>query len=230
MDSQSVPRCIGIIPDGNRRWAMANNLPKLEGHRAGHKKFKEVVEWAFEAGVNTVFFYAFSSENWRRDEGEVRYLMQLLKWVLGNDLDELHQKNIRLRVIGDVAVLSQELQTLVADAEQRTRDNVRGTVGILLSYGGRGEIVAAVQKALKEGALPESISEDTFKEYFWSRDLPDPDLIIRTSGEQRLSNFLTWQTAYSEFFFPRTYWPDFSKAEFQEILADFAGRERRFGK
>lgn len=230
MEEESVPRCIGIIPDGNRRWAKEKSLLKLEGHRAGYNKFKEVIKWAFEAGVKTVFFYAFSSENWSRESGEVDYLMRLLKWALANDLEELHGENIRIRVVGDREKLPNEFRSLIADAEKKTENNLKGTVAILLSYGGRGEIVAAVKRALAGGADPASISEDNFKKYFWSSDLPDPDLVIRTSGEQRLSNFLTWQTAYSEFFFPRTYWPDFSKAEFDKILSEFAVRERRFGK
>ncbi|MBI3627530.1 MAG: di-trans,poly-cis-decaprenylcistransferase [Candidatus Sungbacteria bacterium] len=221
-----IPTCIGIIPDGNRRWAKANGLSSLEGHHAGYQKFKEVVHWAFERGVSTVIFYAFSTENWRREPKEVKYLMKMLEWVLSSEVDELHTEGIRVRVIGDIRSLSDRLQELVRKTEAKTKDNANGTVAILLSYGGRKEIMEALKKARLDPSLA---AEESFAKLLWTEELPDPDLVLRTSGVKRLSNFLIWQTAYSELFFSDTLWPDFSRPEFEAVLAEFAERERRFG-
>lgn len=230
MEEKTTIQCIAVIPDGNRRWARAKGLSGLEGHRKGYEKAKEVADWAFDKGIKTLLIYAFSTENWHRPPEEVQYLMRMLTWVLEYEVDDWHRRGVRIRVIGDHTVLSQNLQELILKAEEKTKENKRGTIGILLSYGGRAEIIAAAKKAVAAGAVTDDISEENFSRYLWTDQIPDPDIVIRTSGVMRLSNFLTWQTAYSELFFTETLWPDFTKEEFHSILEDYGERERRFGK
>lgn len=226
----TIPICIGIIMDGNRRWAKEKNLSTIEGHKAGYEKFKEVVEWSKEEGVKNLIFYAFSSENWNRTKDEVDYLMNLIKTALVTDsLDTLNKENIRMRFIGERNRFEKEIQDAMREAEKKTAENTSGTVALALSYGGRQEIVTAVNEILKD-YKGGNISEEDFKKYLWTADIPDPDIIIRTGGEKRLSNFLPWQSVYSELFFSDTYWPDFTKEEFQEILMQFSNRDRRKGK
>lgn len=229
-EKEKVPACIGIIPDGNRRWARANGLASLEGHRAGYKKAKEVAEWAFDVGVRHTLFYAFSTENWKRTAEEVSYLMDLLKWVFEHEVNELDNKGVRLRVIGDIAALPPAIQDLAKSAEEKTKPNTRGTLGILLSYGGRKEVLEAAKRIVAAGIAANKISEESFGQSLWTAGIPDPDIVIRTGGEKRLSNFLIWEAAYSELFFSDTLWPAFTKEEFDKILMEYAARERRFGK
>lgn len=230
METDRPVKSIGIILDGNRRWATANNKSKLEGHRAGYEKVKEIADWALDSGVETIYLYAFSTENWKRTPEEVSYLMNLFGWILENEVDLYHKQNIRLKICGERERFSPELQRLMAEAEEKTKDNTRGTVVFLLSYGGRREIIEAARCLLRDGISPESVSEEEFEKRLWTYPLPPPDLIIRTGGEMRLSNFLTWQSAYSEFFFPKSFLPEFSKSEFEQILADYGSRDRRYGK
>ncbi len=214
--------------DGNRRWAKEQSLPSLEGHRAGLAKLKEVAHWGFDAGVKTVFFYAFSTENWNRPPEEVSYLMQLFAKTIQSELKELQAEDIRIRFIGDLSRLAEPLRTEALKLEEETKKAKHGTVVLCLSYGGRGEIVAAVNNLLVQGM--ETVTEESLRKALWSSDLPDPDLIIRTGGEKRLSNFLMYQAAYSELAFIDTKWPALSKEEFGQILAEYASRERRHGK
>src|SRR3989344_1556117 len=230
MSDSNIPVTIGAILDGNRRWAVLRGLPKVEGHRAGYEKLKELCRWAFEAGIANVLVYAFSTENWRREEWEVSYLMKLLQWVLEKEIDEFHREGISVRIIGDRSRFSENTRALMAAAEEKTKANTKGTVGILLSYGGRAEIVAAASEIMRRGVAADSITEELFSECLWTAGIPDPDLVIRTGGEKRLSGFLTWQSVYSELFFTDTLWPDFTEKEFDTILAEFASRERRRGK
>ncbi|OHA00453.1 MAG: di-trans,poly-cis-decaprenylcistransferase [Candidatus Sungbacteria bacterium RIFCSPHIGHO2_02_FULL_49_12] len=230
MAENPIPKTIGAILDGNRRWAAANGVPKLEGHRAGYHRLKEFARWAYAAGVETVLVYAFSTENWQREESEVSYLMQLLRWVLESEINEFHRDGIRVRFIGDHSRFSKELQQLMTKAEAKTQNNTKGTMCVLVSYGGRAEIVAAAKKIIQEGVAVDALDEDAFAAHLWTAGIRDPDLIIRTGGVSRLSNFLPWQGAYSELFFSETLWPDFTKEEFLAILAEYAKRERRFGK
>ncbi len=230
MSNSNIPVTIGAILDGNRRWAAARGLPKVEGHRAGYEKMKEFCRWAFEAGVANVLVYAFSTENWRREESEVSYLIRLLQWVLEKEIDEFHREGVHVRIIGDRGRFSENLRVLMAAAEEKTKANTKGTVGILLSYGGRAEIVAAAKEIVRQGTAADALTEESFGEHLWTAGIPDPDLIIRAGGEERLSNFLTWQSAYSELFFTTTLWPDFTKEEFESILAEYSSRERRFGQ
>ena len=228
MTETKQPTCVGIILDGNRRWAKAQGLPTLIGHQKGYEKVKEVMEWAREAGVSFVVAYAFSTENWNRVPEEVSYLLGLFKKILTEEVEELYKKGFRVRCIGDLTRFSKGLQELIRAAEERTGANDGPTLVLALSYGGRKEILQAAERAVKEGKA--NITEEEFSSYLSTHDIPDPDLIIRTGGEKRLSGFLTWQSVYSELFFVDTYLPDFSKTEFQAILSAFGERERRHGK
>lgn len=227
-EREHIPECVGIIMDGNRRFAKERNLSSIEGHKRGHEKLREVVGWMKEAGIPNLIVYAFSTENWNRAEEEVSYLMELLTKVLTEQIDEFNDEGVRLIFAGDLSRFSKKLQKLMSDAQEKTKENNEHTLILCVSYGGRTEIVHAVNNLLKEGR--ESINEEDFSQALWTKDIPDPDLIIRTSGEKRLSGFLPWQSVYSELFFPKTHWPAFSKDEFLDILKEFTSRERRRGK
>jgi len=228
MNEASGAVCLGVIMDGNRRWARARNLPIFEGHAEGYKKLQEVLRWAHEAGIPDVVAYAFSTENWQRAPDEVGYLMKLLRSVLEDKTGEMVAERVRVRFVGDRSCFGSDVQKLMADMEAATAASYDTTLHILLSYGGRSEIVAATNALLLEGVA--RVTEESFAEKLWSHPLPDPDLIIRTGGEHRLSNFLPWQSVYSELFFIDTFWPDFSREEFDSILAALSARERRHGK
>jgi len=214
--------------DGNRRWARERGLPTFEGHRKGLENTRMITRAVFDAGVETLYYYAFSTENWHRAPEEVSYLMTLFEQAIKNEFAEISKENIRVRFIGDLARLPTKLQQLAKELEEKTAGNTRGTLAIALSYGGRPEIVHAVNALIKGGH--EAVTETDIQNALWTKELPDPDLIIRTSGEKRLSNFLTWQSVYSELFFTNTYWPDFSKEELLKIFEEYSTRERRNGK
>ncbi len=226
--STTAPQCVGIIMDGNRRWAREKGLPTLAGHKAGYDRLKEVVRWAHEKGVGHVIAYAFSTENWKREKEELGYLMDLIRFAVAHEFDELKKENIRVRFIGELARLPEDIQKGMRELEEKTKDGGM-CLALAVSYGGRSEIVSAFKKIAREGKA-DQITEENFGSFLWAGDIPDPDLIIRTSGEQRLSNFLSWQSAYSELFFTKTYWPAFTKEEFYAILEQFSNRERRIGK
>lgn len=228
MNGTSAPVCMGIIMDGNRRWARARNLPVFEGHAEGYKKLQEVLRWAHEAGIPDVVAYAFSTENWQRSSDEVGYLMKLLRSILEEKKEEMIAERVRARFVGDRSRFGSDVQKLMSEMEEATAASYDTTLHILLSYGGRSEIVAATNTLLAEGVT--SVTEESFAEKLWSCPMPDPDLIVRTGGERRLSNFLPWQSVYSELFFVDTFWPDFSREEFDSILTEFNTRERRRGK
>ncbi|MBN1778942.1 MAG: di-trans,poly-cis-decaprenylcistransferase [Candidatus Buchananbacteria bacterium] len=221
---------LGIIMDGNRRWAKNNGLASLVGHRKGYEKMKEVASWCIEAGVKVLTVYAFSTENWNRSEYEVKYLMDLFRLVLKNDLAKLAEQGIRVNVIGQKERLDADIQDLIAQAEIKTKNNQRLIFNLAISYGGRPEIIQAVKKIIDQKIAIEKIDEDLIKKFLWTDGLPDPDLIIRTSGEHRLSNFLTWQSVYSELLFIDKHWPDFSQADLQQAIEVFNNRQRRYGK
>lgn len=229
----SAPQHVAIIMDGNGRWANARGLPRTAGHRAGVERVRETVRTAAEAGVKYLTLFAFSSENWSRPKEEVSDLMGLLRFFIRRDLAELHGENVRVRVIGCRETVQPDIRTLLVDAEERTRDNTGLTLVIAFNYGARNELARAVRSivgAVRSGALdPESIDETTLSSYVDTVGIPDPDLVIRTSGEQRLSNFLLWQAAYSEFVFMPCLWPDFDRKAFHEALAEYHRRDRRFG-
>ncbi len=227
-DDASQATCVGIIMDGNRRWAKENGLPAYEGHSEGYKKLKEVVGWAREARIPHVVIYAFSTENWQRSEEEVGYLMRIFRFILGNEIKKMIDESVRVRFIGDTARFSDDIRNMMAHMETQTAAAYDITLHLAMSYGGRAEIIAAVNGLLEEGTT--SVTENVFAQKLWSHDMPDPDLIIRTGGEKRLSNFLPWQSVYSELFFTDTKWPAFAKEEFDAILVEFSTRERRRGK
>ncbi|MES2931759.1 MAG: polyprenyl diphosphate synthase [Patescibacteria group bacterium] len=224
----STLRSIGIIMDGNRRWAKERGLETLEGHKAGAEKIFEIVRWAHEAEVQEVILYAFSTENWNRAEEEVGYLMRLAGKLFTEQLPRFKESGAKLRFIGDLSRASERIQSMIKKAEEETKDGAKGTLVFAFSYGGRPEILAAINELLKEGK--ESVGEEEFSGTLWSAGLLDPDLILRTGGERRLSNFLPWQSVYSELFFTDTKWPDLSREEFDAVLAEYHERERRHGK
>ena len=221
-------RAVGVIMDGNRRWAKAKGLPSMAGHKEGFERLKSVARWARNLGIEQLTVYAFSTENWNRAKEEVRYLTdELLEHALTTGLEELIEEGGCIRFIGERERFSQRFQDLMSGMEERTRDNEAGMLIIALSYGGRAEILSAVGRLIIEGA---SVSEETLHARMWSAGLQDPDLIIRTGGEERLSNFLTWQSVYSELHFTKTLWPDFSEEEFRTICKSVESRDRRMGK
>ena len=221
---------LAIIMDGNRRWAKNNGLASLVGHRKGYEKMKEVADWCIEAGIKVLTVYAFSTENWNRSEHEVKYLMDLFRLVLKNDLEKLAKQGIRVNVIGQKERLDSDIQDLIAKAENKTKNNQRLIFNLAISYGGRPEIIQVVKKIVDQKIEPEKINEQLVNKLLWTAGLPDPDLIIRTSGEHQLSNFLTWQSAYSELLFIDRYWPDFSQVDLQQAIDVFNNRQRRYGK
>lgn len=227
------PAHVAIIMDGNGRWAKARGLPRVAGHRAGVEALRKTVRAAPQLGISYLTVYAFSSENWSRPKSEVSDLMGLLKLFIRRDLAELHQNGVRVRVIGDKASLQTDIRGLLEEAETLTAGNDALTLVIAFNYGGRDEIVRTAQKlalaALRGEIGIESITTDSFAASLDTAGIPDPELVIRTSGELRLSNFLLWQAAYSELVFLPCYWPDFSRDHLADALRDFAGRERRFG-
>jgi undecaprenyl diphosphate synthase len=228
-----VPRHIAIIMDGNGRWAQARGLPRIAGHRRGADAVRRTVNAAGEFGIPYLTLFGFSSENWKRPHDEVDDLMGLLRHYLRGEIAELHRNGVRLRVIGDLGRLAPDIVTLIANAEELTRGNGGVNLTIALSYGGRAEIVAAVRaiagKAVEGDLAPDAIDETVISRHLFTADIPDPDLLIRTSGEQRISNFLLWQCAYSELVFTKALWPDFGRADLEQAIADFGCRERRYG-
>jgi len=227
------PRHVAIIMDGNGRWAAARGLPRVEGHRRGVEALRRTVRAAGEIGIQYVTIFSFSSENWSRPASEIRDLMGLLRRFIRNDLAELHQSGVRVRVIGERDNLDADVRRLLEEAEELTCANERLTLVVAFNYGARQEIAGAVKRMLEEVAAgkltPADINADTVSRFLDAPDLPDPDLIIRTSGEQRLSNFLLWQAAYSELVFVPTFWPDFDRATLENAIAEYSKRERRFG-
>ena len=225
----ALPAHIGIIMDGNGRWARQRGQRRTEGHRAGIRAIRRVMEAADRAGVHHLTLYAFSTENWSRPRYEVATLMRLFEQTLQEEVDELHQNGVRIRVIGRRERLSARLCRLVEEAEARTRENSRGALNVAINYGGRAEIVDAVRALARAGQDLRQLDEETLAAHLYTAGLPDPDLIIRTAGELRTSNFLIWQAAYAELYVTQTLWPDFGAADLEAALADYAVRVRRFG-
>lgn len=228
------PRHVAIIMDGNNRWAKAQRLKGVAGHKAGVKAVKSVVETCAREGVEVLTLFAFSSENWRRPEDEVSALMRLFLFALEREVKKLHRNNIRLRIIGDRSAFSAVLQEHMARAEELTRHNTRMTLVIAANYGGHWDITQATRKVAAEVAAgrlaPSDITDDLIQQHLSIGDLPMPDLMIRTAGEQRISNFLLWHLAYTEFYFSEVFWPDFHEAEMREALEAYSRRQRRFGQ
>lgn len=229
-DELAIPTHLGLILDGNRRWARDNGMTVAQGHRKGYQNLKTVARAALKYGVRYVSAYVFSTENWQRDKQEVRDIMNILKWVLKHEVKDFNKDNIRLRVIGSKAKLGAALVTAIHDAEKLTEHNTAGTILLCLDYGGQQEIVDAVKRIAALGVDPSTITAELIAENLYAPDVPPVDLVIRTSGEQRLSNFMTWEAAYSELLFNEKNWPEFSEADFADAMTHYNNRQRRFGK
>lgn len=232
MNSQLItgaPEHLGLILDGNRRWAKEHGMPTIEGHRQGYKTLKKICKSALKHGVRYVSAYVFSTENWQRDQKEVKDLMKLFLWICKHEVKDLDREGIRIRVVGHKLRLGHALARAIHEAEERTKDNDRGTLLLCLDYGGQQEIVEATKKIVADGVDPEDIDPELLSKYLYAPDVPPVDLIIRTSGEQRLSNFMLWDAAYSELAFSRAYWPDFTEEDLDRELQNYSKRHRRFG-
>ena len=228
-NTTGIPRHVAIIMDGNGRWAEKRGLARLDGHRAGVKNIRPIIERLGQRGVDFVTLYAFSTENWNRPRNEVDGLFHLLLDVIEHEAKELHKKGVRIRHIGDLEGLSKDVQKKIRKAIELTGRNTGMTLGVAFNYGGRAEILEAVRRLVADGVSPKDISEDSFESYLYTPDFPDVDLVIRTSGEMRTSNFLTWQAAYAEYFFTTVLWPDFDAQELDRALEAYRQRRRRFG-
>jgi undecaprenyl diphosphate synthase len=226
---EQAPQHVAIIMDGNGRWARERGKPRLAGHRAGTENVRQVIERFADYGVSYLTLYAFSTENWERPRYEVRGLMRLLSMFLKRETQNLHENGIKLLHLGDLSPLSDGLQRQVRESIELTKDNDRMTLAIAFNYGGRTEIVEAVRRIVADGVPSEQIDEALFTRYLSTASLPDPDIIIRTAGEMRISNFLLWQGAYSELFFVEDFWPDFDTAHVDDVLVAYGRRRRRFG-
>ncbi len=233
LDMERIPAHIAIIMDGNGRWAKQRKLPRTMGHRAGMKNIKMMVEESSNLGVKYLTLYAFSTENWKRPKDEVRFLMDLVVEFINKEFEELHRNNVKLNSIGDISKLPEKSKAAVEDAMYKTRNNTGLTLNIALNYGGRDEIVKGVKEIAKEvleGKLQiDNIDDKIISDHLYTSGMPDPDIIIRPSGELRLSNYLLWQSAYSEFWFSNINWPDFTKEDLRRAISDFQKRDRRFG-
>ena len=227
---EKIPQHVAMIMDGNGRWALQRGLPRLAGHKAGTENLRRVIRSTVEFGVKYLTIYAFSTENWGRPPEEVKGLMYILEDVIDRELNELHKEGVQLRHIGRLERLAPSLQEKVLDAIDVTKNNDRLILNIAFNYGGRDEIVQAIQRMMKDGVPPEKVTDELVSQYLYTVGVPDPDLIIRTSGELRVSNFLIWQAAYSEWYITPTFWPDFDKDEYRRALEAFSHRDRRYGK
>jgi undecaprenyl diphosphate synthase len=225
--TKNLPQCLGFIMDGNRRWAAEQGYDTVEGHQYGREVFGNVVRWVRDAGVAHAVFFAFSTENWQRSEREVSFLMDLFReWL--SELDRrLEEDGVRVRIIGRRQDFAEDIQVKMNELEQKSEEYTKTTIWVALSYGGRAEILAGVNKAIAAG---EPVDESSFTKLLWSADLPEIDMIVRTSGEQRTSGFMTWHGVYSELYFIDKHWPALEKSDFDAILAEYANRERRRGK
>jgi len=224
---KKIPQHLGIILDGNRRWAKERGLPTFEGHRKGLEKIKEVVKWSQERGIKILTLFVFSTENWNREKKEVDYLMKLAEKIISDNLEKLNKEGVKVRTIGQRERLPKFLQEKINKAEELTKNNDKMTLNFAISYGGRAEIVQAIKNIVDKKIPVDKITEDIIKENLWTSDV---DLIIRTGKERRISNFLIWQAAYSELYFSEKYWPAFSQKDLDKALTEYNNRQRRFGK
>lgn len=233
LDRDSIPSHIAVIMDGNGRWAVEKGLPRTEGHRQGVETVRSTVRNCSDLGIRVLTLFAFSTENWKRPAGEVNFLMSLPEKYFKQELPELMKNNVQVRLIGDGARLPRKVQKAVSEGSEATKDNSGMILNFALNYGSRAEILMAVNRLIVDGKknnLSANVDEKLFSKYLYTEGIPDPDLLIRTSGEMRISNFLLWQLAYSELWFTDIYWPDFSRLHLLEALTDYQSRKRRFGK
>jgi undecaprenyl diphosphate synthase len=224
-----VPRHVGMIMDGNGRWARSRGLPRLAGHRAGTENLRPILEASAEFGIEILTIWAFSTENWTRPDAEVKGLLRILRRMIRRELEALHKQGVRLRHVGRLERLPTELQKQVLDAIELTKNNDRIVLNVGFDYGGRAEIVQAVQRIIREGIPAEAVNEALLSRYMYTAGQPDPDLIVRTGGELRTSGFMLWQSAYTEYYVTPTFWPDFGREELYQALLEFNQRDRRFG-
>lgn len=227
---QTPPNHVAIIMDGNGRWAASHGMSRSEGHRAGTENLRRIIEAFIRHGVRYLTLFAFSTENWHRPDNEIQALLEIVDEVIRAEVDELHRENVRLRHIGRLDRLPNELRRSICESIELTKHNSRLTLCVAFDYGGRAEIVDAVRSMIADKVKAEDVSEDLLRRYMYTNEIPDPDLIIRTSGEQRLSNFLIWQAAYAEYYTTPVYWPDFDEVEVDKAIEAFGTRKRRFGK
>ncbi len=225
----ALPQHVAFIMDGNGRWGEQRGLSRLDGHRAGVKNIRPIIEFLHSKGIKYVTLYAFSTENWNRPEDEVNGIFHILEEIIVDESRELHKNGVRLRHIGSLEGLSAKLKELINQALELTKANTGMTLGVALNYGGRAEIIEAVRRIIQSGMKPAELDEQKFREYLYTADFPDVDLVIRTGGEFRTSNLLIWQTAYSEYYFTPVLWPDFNQKELEKALQAYGRRERRFG-
>ncbi len=230
MDKQKIPRHIAIIMDGNRRWAKKRGLSAKDGHKAGYENFRRISEECRKLGVKILTVYAFSTENWKRSRFEVSYLMNLFYSNLKKEMEFFRKNKIKFNVIGQLERLPKRLRELVEKTEEETKNYKDHVINVAISYGGRVEIIDAIKKLMKEKINPGKLNEDTFSKYLYTAGQPDPDLVIRTSGEMRLSGFLPWQSVYSEIYFSPKLWPDFKENDLKEAIEEYQSRQRRHGK
>ena len=226
----TIPMHVAIIMDGNGRWAKARGLPRLAGHRAGTENLRRIIEACIEFGIKCLTIYAFSTENWGRPKDEVKGLLRILEDVIDRELMELHEEGVKLRHIGRLDKISPKIKKKVLDAIELTKENDRLVLNVAFNYGGRDEIVHAIQQMIADGVEPDKVTDEAVSKYLYTAGVPDPDLVIRTSGELRISNFLIWQAAYAEWYFTPIYWPDFNREELLAALTEFNQRERRYGR
>jgi len=227
--NKNIPSHVGIIMDGNRRWARERNLPTLEGHLAGYERMRQAPEWFFLRGIKILSVFAFSKENWNRGQEEVNYLMKLLKRAIDEEMEEVNKKGYKILISGKIDELPGDLPESCQDVINKTKNNTKGILNICLNYGGRADLVDAIKKMIKNKIKAEQIHEGLIRKYLYNGELPDPDIIVRTSGEERLSGFQLWQSAYSELFFIEKYWPEFEESDVDLIIEEYASRKRRFG-
>lgn len=234
LDMDNIPNHVAIIMDGNGRWAKKRNLPRTMGHKAGVETVRIILKEAARLGIKNLTLYTFSTENWARPEDEVSTLMKLINTYLKSEIKEIHDSGVRLNIFGDMSRLPKECREALEDAIELTKNNTRINLNLALNYGGRDEIVRAVKMIVEDISSnkldKQNISSELISSYLYTKDIPDPDIIIRPSGEQRLSNFLLWQCAYSEFWYSDINWPDFREADLRKAISDFQNRDRRFGK
>jgi undecaprenyl diphosphate synthase len=230
MDLKNLPQHIAIIMDGNGRWAKQKGLPRVAGHREGAESLREAVKACSEFGIKHLTVYAFSTENWNRPKEEVGMIMDLFMRSLNEEVKKLHKNGVRIRFLGRLQNFSKELQAKMAWAMELTKENLLGNLNVMASYGGRAEIIDAIKQIIKEGKKAEEISEESVSQYLYTKEIPDPDLLIRTASEMRVSNFLLWQIAYAEFYVTGVLWPDFRRQQLVEAIEVYQNRVRKFGK
>ena len=229
IDLTRIPQHIAIIMDGNGRWAKKRLMPRNFGHRQGQKQLKKTLINCVKLGVKYLSVYVFSTENWRRPEEEVSFLLKFLKSTIQDELNELIKEGVRLKFLGDLSQFDQSLLDIISDSESKTNDNTNIQLNVMLNYGGRREIIDAIKTYVKNGGDIDSLTEDNLQPCLYTEDIPDPDILIRTGGDLRISNFMLWQAAYSEFFFLDVFWPEFDFEELVKVIGEFQSRDRRFG-